>query len=64
MYANRIASFMGVFATIQFDVYWSIIWAIYLIITRVVHGGRVIAGDLCAEGMTCDYKKGYMYWTA
>ena len=51
------------FATINIDLIWSIIWAVLLIITRVVHGGRVISGDLCTEEAVCDHTEGYMGWT-
>jgi len=62
-YGNKIAGFMGVWFTIQLDLCWSIIWVIFLIITRVLHGGRVISGDLCNEKAVCDHTEGYMGWT-
>jgi len=34
-----------------------------LIVVRTIHAGRVVSGDLCPEGVTCDYKGGYMKWT-
>jgi hypothetical protein len=49
LYGNKIGGFMVMFATINIDLIWSIIWAVFLIITRAVHGGRVISGDLCTE---------------
>ena len=29
------------------DIKWSVIWSIWLIISRSIHGGRVIGGNLC-----------------
>ena len=47
LHVNRMLGFMGVYmvGTLT-DSYWSAIWAIYLIVLRASHGGRVIFGDL------------------
>lgn len=63
LYGNKIGGFILIWTTMYIDVYWSIIWAIFLIITRVLHGGRVISGDLCTEEEVCDHTEGYMGWT-
>jgi len=47
LHVNRMLGFMGVYMVSTLtDSYWSAIWAIYLIVLRASHGGRVIFGDL------------------
>jgi len=47
---NWLGGFMGCFIATAFDLVYSFVWAIFLMVTRWTHGGRVIAGDLCPEG--------------
>jgi len=46
--------FFGLYSVPKRDVIWSIIWSIFLVVTRFIHGGRVIAGDYCAKGSVCN----------
>lgn len=58
-YSYQVLGFFGVLGSVVIDFYWTPVWAFFLLITRIMHSGQVISGDLCEED-NCDLKKGYM----
>jgi hypothetical protein len=58
--AWNLQGFFGMIGVMLPDVPVTIVWVIVLIVTRSMHGGRVISGDLCELGKEgCSSAQGY-----